>query len=75
MVDEDIYCTSYCNFGHRMRDGAPVGHECYVLPPVALRLEREGDIPGATRILEEAKPLKPHSGARDERRKDSHHRE
>lgn len=37
-----IYCTSFCNQPHRLRDGAPVGHECYVLNPKALYLERQG---------------------------------
>ena len=46
-----IYCTSYCNFGHRVRTGRPVGHECYVLPPAMLRAERDGDIERANKIL------------------------
>lgn len=38
-----IYCTSFCNKGHRVRDGKPVGHECYVLNPEALAAEMDGD--------------------------------
>ncbi len=53
----EIYCTTYCNKGHRMRDGKPVQHECYVLPPAALRAEVEGDFEKAQDILSEAKPL------------------
>lgn len=41
-----------------MSDGKPVEHECYVLPPRALRLEREDDIEGAVRAIEAAKPLR-----------------
>lgn len=59
-----IYCTTYCNHGHRTTDGAPVGHECYVLPAEALRLEIAGDFVGAIRAIEAAKPLRTHTGAR-----------
>ena len=37
------YCTSFCNFAHRLRDGMPVNHECYVLNPAGLRAEMAGD--------------------------------
>ena len=47
-----IYLTSYCNHGHYLNDGKPVDHECHVLPPRALQLEREGA----------AKPLRTHRG-------------
>lgn len=39
---DDVYCTSFCNHGHRLSNGHPVNHECYVLKPEALRLEKEG---------------------------------
>jgi hypothetical protein len=42
MKDDRIYCTSYCNHGHRLSDGKPVNHMCYILPPKALQLERDG---------------------------------
>jgi len=60
----DIYCTTYCNKGHRLSDGKPVDHECYVLPPKALQAEREGDYEMATVIQVEASPLKPHQGVK-----------
>lgn len=41
---DDVYCTSFCNHGHRLSNGHPVNHECYVLKPEALRLERDGRI-------------------------------
>ena len=59
-----IYCTSYCNQGHRMSDGKPVGHECYVLPVKALEAERDGDVPKAIKILQEKKPLRVSRGVR-----------
>ena len=59
-----IYLTTYCNHGHRTSDGKPVEHECHVLPPKAIQAEREGDYEGATVILVEASPLKPHRGVR-----------
>jgi hypothetical protein len=57
-----IYCTSYCNQGHRLSDGKPVDHECIILPPKALQAERDGDYEGAIDILADASPLKPHRG-------------
>jgi hypothetical protein len=50
-----IYCTSYCNFGHNMKTGRPIGHECRVIPPAALRAERAGDYGEAQRILSTGK--------------------
>ncbi len=61
---DDVYCTSYCNRGHRVKDGAPVGHECHVLPPEAIRLEAAGDYDGAIAKIQGAKPLRAHRGAR-----------
>jgi len=57
-----IYCTTYCNHAHRLSDGKPVGHECYVLPPAALQAEREGDYERAITLLIEAPPLRLHRG-------------
>ena len=37
------YCTSFCNFAHRLQDGMPVNHECYVLVPRLLQAEARGD--------------------------------
>jgi hypothetical protein len=38
-----IYCTTFCNFGHDVATGRPVGHECYVLDAKKLQRERDGD--------------------------------
>jgi hypothetical protein len=46
-----IFTTSFCNFGHDLRTGRPVDHECYVLPPAALEAERRGDTDRASEIL------------------------
>lgn len=37
-----LFCTSFCNCAHRLCDGLPVNHECYVLLPAALRGEMAG---------------------------------
>lgn len=42
--EDDVYLTSFCNHGHRLSNGHPVNHECWVLKPEALSLEREGRI-------------------------------
>lgn len=39
---EDVFCTSFCNKPHRLSDGVPLNHECYVLKPAGLRHERDG---------------------------------
>lgn len=70
-----LYVTTFCNFAHRMEDGKPVEHECYILPPAALEAEcgrpawargRSGegapDYEKAIEIIQAAKPLKVHKG-------------
>ena len=49
----EIYCTSYCNRGHRLSDGKPVQHECRIIPPAALEAERNDDFSLAQKILAE----------------------
>lgn len=49
-----FYVTTFCNKAHRMRDGKPVAHECYVLPPAALRAERDGDMRRAIELIQAA---------------------
>jgi hypothetical protein len=43
--------TTYCNRVHDLDSGAPIGHECYVLPPAALRDEYEGNFDAANNVL------------------------
>ena len=49
--DNQIYATSFCNFGHNLKTGRPVAHECYILPPTMLAAERAGDTDRANTIL------------------------
>lgn len=63
-ADAKIVGTSYCNRGHRLKDGVPIDHECHVLPPAALRAECGGDVSTAIEIISDAKPLRQHRGAR-----------
>lgn len=59
----EVYQTSFCNHGHATRDGVPVGHECYVIPPILLRLEMAGHPLAADRWHRwAASPRKPHKG-------------
>ncbi len=59
------YATTYCNRGHRLSDGKPVAHECYILPPAALQAEMNGDYEKAIEILERERPRrKVHRGVR-----------
>lgn len=51
------YCTTYCNKSHRLSDGKPVNHECFVLPPAALQAEREGDYGKANALIQAARPM------------------
>lgn len=46
-----LFVTSFCNQAHNLKNGRPVGHECYVLPPRALAAEREGNLHLANQIL------------------------
>lgn len=48
-----VYCTSYCNKGHRVKDGTPVRHECGIIPPAALRAEMADDFELAIRLMSE----------------------
>ena len=61
-----VYCTTYCNHGHRTSDGKPVGHECHVLPPKAIQAEREGDYEHAIELIQAAKPLRVHRGVKSD---------
>lgn len=56
------YVTSYCNKPHSEQSGKPIEHECYVLPPEAIRLEKAGDTDAAVRLLQSSAPLRRHRG-------------
>jgi len=48
----ETYQTTYCSRAHRLLDGVPVGHECHILPPSALREEKSGNHRGAMAIIQ-----------------------
>lgn len=50
-----IYCTSYCNSGHDLETGKPIDHECRVIPPKALMLERQGKYEEAIEVMDDRK--------------------
>lgn len=62
----NFYVTTYCNKAHRLADGKPIEHECHVLPPEVLHLEREGKIEEALAVLQQAKPLRVSRGVIDD---------
>ncbi len=43
MTKVALYLTSFCNKLHRLSDGKPVEHECYVLNVDTLRREQRGE--------------------------------
>ena len=45
------YCTSFCNKAHRLSDGKPLEHECFVLPTAALFAEQQGSLAKAQELL------------------------
>lgn len=47
-----VYCTTYCNFGHDVGSGDPVDHECHNIPPEALEAEMAGDFDTAIELLQ-----------------------
>ena len=50
----DVYCSTYCNFGHDLDTGEPVDHECRTIPPAALEAERAGDFELAIQLMQVA---------------------
>ncbi len=57
-----VVVTTFCNRAHLL-DGRPLDHECFVLPPEALRAEDAEDYQSACDLLN-GRELKPHSGVR-----------
>lgn len=51
----DIYTSTYCNFGHDVKTGKPIGHECVVIPPKALAAEIAGNYDRAIELMEAAR--------------------
>jgi hypothetical protein len=44
-------CSMYCKKDHRLVDGVPVDHACFVLPVAMLELERQGEFTNAVKEL------------------------
>lgn len=61
------FLTSFCNHPHRMVDGKPIAHECYVLPTAMLVAERRGETESAFEIFQKWKNRRAHKGLKDSR--------
>ncbi len=61
-MKHETYCTTFCNKGHRLSDGKPIGHECFIMPTEALHAEKSGDTDKAIQILSVWKNRRTHSG-------------
>jgi hypothetical protein len=59
-----VFCTSFCNHPHRLNDGKPIGHECFVLPTAMLHYERVGDSAKAREAQALWKHRSTHKGVR-----------
>lgn len=53
--NKEIYCSTYCNHGHRLSDGKPIEHECLVIPPKALEAGKVGNFCLAVELIEQSK--------------------
>lgn len=49
------YISTYCNFGHDVKTGKPIDHECVIIPPKALAAEMAGDYERAIEIMQNAR--------------------
>ena len=58
----DRYVTTFCNHAHRVVDGKPIGHECFVLPTEVLVAEKNGNTARALEVLGAWKKRKVHKG-------------
>lgn len=57
----NFYATTFCNKAHRLSDGAPIKHECYMLDTAKLRQEARGaEVKGSMIKL----PARIHSGVK-----------
>ena len=55
MRSPEVYCTTYCNFGHDVETGEPVDHECYPIPPEALEAEMAGNFELAIKLMKHSR--------------------
>ena len=61
-MKNDSFCTTFCNHPHRLSDGKPIAHECFVMPTAALHAERAGKVGQAVEELQKWKNRKVHRG-------------
>jgi hypothetical protein len=61
-MNKNQILTSYCGKMHRVNDGKPISHKCFILPSEALICEQKGDKEKAKSILAQWKNKKPHNG-------------
>ena len=69
-MKSEFYATSFCNKAHRLVDGKPLDHECYVLPTEALSAERAGNTDRALAVFASWKNRKAHKGLRTKKASD-----
>ena len=48
----NFYVSTFCNFAHNKKTGRPIGHECVIIPPAALKAEMAGDYDKANAIMQ-----------------------
>lgn len=61
-MKDTFYVTTFCNHAHRLEDGKPIRHECYVLPTAALHAEKDGKLGEAVELLGKWKKRRVHRG-------------
>jgi hypothetical protein len=64
MKKSDCCIASFCGNVHKMDDGRPVDHKCFILPTEALVAERDGDMKRSWQIMQGWKNRRPHNGLR-----------
>ena len=60
----DLYCSTFCNNAHRLYDGKPVNHQCFVLPTEMLYAEQRGDFARAQLVMTKWKKRRIHNGVK-----------
>lgn len=61
-MKHETYRTGFCNHEHRLSDGKPINHKCFIMPTEALYAERDQKASEAEVILSQWKNRRAHSG-------------
>jgi hypothetical protein len=61
-MKNDQIRACFCGKTHRVNDGKPILHSCFVLPSEALICEQKGDKEKAKTIMAQWKNRRPHNG-------------